>query len=94
MPHNIFKYVIPLKLGTHNVEMPATQPILSYQVQEGCHRINHINYDSFCMYSIAWGQTCNRRFHIVFTGDDVDPDWTFVGTVKNLGYVYHIFEQV
>jgi hypothetical protein len=80
----IYKYDLPM-IGTHVIAMPRGAKILSVQDQSGAMRV--------------WAKVDpkapmeNRRFVIVGTGHLVPAALTYLATVQQGQYVWHVFVE-
>jgi len=81
----IYKYSVGI-VSRQAIIMPKNAAILSIQFQDG----------SLCMWALVNPEAPNesRTFAVIGTGHDFphDVDWTYLATVQDGSYIWHIFE--
>lgn len=81
----IYKYPLILK-ERQQIELPTSAKFLSLQVQDGTPTI-------WCMVDTSMQSTYMASVYIFGTGHEVtcSEDCTFLGTVQQGSYVWHVF---
>lgn len=82
----IFKYLLKLQ-ELNTLPMPENARILSFQMQG--------DVPTLWAYVDPLARRTSRSFRIVGTGNEVPPECNFesyIGTVQDRGYVWHLFE--
>lgn len=79
----VYKYIV--KFGENELELPKGTEVLSFGLQNRTLVIwARVNADALV--------TKKHKFNVIFTGDPIKDEWTFLGTVQSPGgTVYHCF---
>ncbi len=81
----IYKYSLP-KHGLNVIRMPKDSAILHVGAQG----------QMLCMWAPV-NEDCElsfRSFYVVATGESVDDDLQYIGTIQEGSFVWHVFELV
>lgn len=79
------KKVYKYEISKEAMELPKGAQVLSFQDQRG----------TLCLWASVDPEAPiqTRQFHVVGTGHNVDPKWTYVGTTQQGPFVWHLFED-
>jgi len=85
MSKQIYKYIVPVRSGNQECQMPVGAKIVHVGMQ-GRKRIG-----IWCEVDTCEKCQCSRLFQVYGTGQDIGSG-TYLGTVIDIPFVWHVYE--
>jgi len=83
---NIFKYIMCLGRGVHNIKLPKNTVLLDLQIQDGKIALwAEVDFNEKEMVPVG--------FNVYYTGDQVSDASYLKTLVDERGIVYHVYKQ-